>query len=57
MRDADLSEIRTMAICLLGFACFFQFSELSSLKESDVTFYASNMEVFNESSKTDQFRE
>ena len=56
-RDADLSVIRTMTICLLGFAGFFRFSELSSLKESDVTFYATHMEVFVESSKTDQFRE
>ena len=56
-KDADLSIIRTMAICLLGFAGFFRFSELATLKECDITFYESHMEVFVESSKTDQFRE
>ena len=56
-RDADLSIIRTMAICLLGFAGFFRFSELATLKECDITIYESHIEVFVESSKTDQFRE
>ena len=37
-KDADLSIIRTMAICLLGFAGFFRFSELATLKECDITF-------------------
>ena len=55
--DAGLPVIRTMAICLLGYAGFFRFNELSSLKESDVLFYPDHIEVFVESSKTDQFRE
>lgn len=55
--DADLATIRTMAICLLGYAGFFRFSELAALRESDVKFYNEHLEVFVESSKTDQFRD
>ena len=51
--DADLDTIRTMAICLLGYASFFRFSELAALRESDVKFYNEHLEVFVESSKTD----
>lgn len=56
-KDVSLSQVRTMAICLLGYAGFFRFSELVSLKESDVFFYPDHIEVFVESSKTDQYRE
>ena len=55
--DADLPVIRTMTICLLGYAGFFRFSELASLRECDIKFYDQHVEVFVESSKTDQFRE
>ena len=55
--EADLSVIRTMAICLLGYAGFFRFSELASLRECDVKFYDDHLEVFVESSKTDLFRD
>ena len=34
--SAELPIIRTMTICLLGYAGFFRFSELASLRESDV---------------------
>ena len=44
--EADLSVIRTMAICLLGYAGFFRFSELASLRECDVKFYDDHLEVF-----------
>ena len=56
-KDAELPIIRTMTICLLGYAGFFRFSELASLKESDVKFYEDHVELFVESSKTDQYRE
>ena len=36
---------------------FFRFSELASLRECDVVFYNEHVEIFVESSKTDQFRE
>ena len=54
---AQLPIIRTMTICLLGYAGFFRFGELASLRECDVSFYDEHAEVFVESSKTDQFRE
>ena len=55
--DADLLVVRTITICLLGYAGFFRFDEIASLKESDVHIYSEHMEVFVESSKTDQYRE
>ena len=56
-KEAELPIIRTMIICLLGYAGFFRFNELASLKESDMKFYEDHVEVFVESSKTDQYRE
>ena len=55
--DASLSDIRTLTMCLVGFAGFFRFSELAQLKESDVVIYPEHMELFVEASKTDQFRD
>ena len=55
--NAELPAVRTIAICLLGYAGFFRFSEIASLKESDIGIYNDHMEVFVESSKTDQFRD
>ena len=52
-----MSDIRTITFCLLGFAGFFRFDELAKLKESDVAIYESHMELFVESSKTNQFRD
>ena len=40
-------------MCLVGYAGFFRFDELSKLKEADVFFYEELMEIFVESSKTD----
>ena len=55
--QASLSDVRTLTMCLLGYAGFFRFDELSKLKEADVFFYEEHMEIFVESSKTDQLRE
>ena len=55
--DASLSDIRTLTMCLVGFAGFFRLSELAQLKESDVVIYPEHMELFVETSKTDQFRD
>lgn len=54
---ASLSDIRTLAICLVSFAGFFRYDEVSRLKEADVVFYDDHMELYIESSKTDQFRD
>ena len=53
MPSSQLPIIRTMSICLLGYAGFVRFSELASLRERDISFYDEHME----SRKTDQFRE
>ena len=50
-------ERRTVALCLIGLAVFFRFSELSSIRCCDVKWYDSYVCIFVESSKTDQFRE
>lgn len=55
--DASLSDIRTISICLLGFAGFFRFDEIAKIKGCDVQFFPEHMEIFIEASKTDQFRD
>ena len=57
MKEAPLSDVRTLTMCLVGYAGFFRYDELSELRESDVHFYEDHMEIFVESSKTDQLRE
>ena len=49
--------MRTLTICLIGYAGFFRYDELAKLKETDTNFYEEHMEIFIESSKTDQFRD
>ena len=56
-KDASLSDVRTLAICLVSFAGFLRFDELSNLRESDVSYYDDHMELYIESSKTDQYRD
>ena len=50
---ADLDDIRVMTVAY-WFSGFLRYSELAALKESDVKIY---MEIFIESSKTDQYRD
>ena len=52
--DASLSDIRTLCACLLGFAGFFRFDELAKLCELDIVVCKEHIEIFIESSKTDQ---
>jgi hypothetical protein len=55
---ADLDDVRVITWCLIGFAGFLRYSELAALKESDVMIFSEhNMEVFIESSKTDQYQD
>ena len=54
---SDLADVRLMTICLVGFSGFLRFDEMASLKESDVNIYQDHMELFIESSKTDQLRD
>ena len=55
--EASLFDVRTLTMCLVGYAGFFRFDELAKLKESDVSIYPEHMEIFVESSKTDQLRD
>ena len=55
--NADLADIRVIAWCLISFAGFLRYSELAALKEADVQFFKDHLEIFIESSKTDQFRD
>lgn len=52
-----ISSLRTLALCLIGFAGFLRFSELCSICACDVRLYTSHCSIFLESSKTDQLRE
>ena len=54
---ASLNDIRSLTICLVGFAGFLRFDELSKIKETDVTIFDQHMEIFLETSKTDQYRD
>ena len=54
----SLSDIRMVAMCLIGYAGFFRFRELSSMTVSNVkVFFPSYVSIFLESSKTDQLRQ
>ena len=54
---SNLSDVRTLAIMLVGYAGFFRFDELARIREADVTIYQDHLEIFLESSKTDQYRD
>ena len=55
--DANLSAVRTLTICLVAYAGFFRFDEISKNKETDVSILRDHIEIFIESSKTDQYRD
>ena len=55
--DSDLMELRISAICILGFAAFLRFDELSRLRFCDILFAKNFMKIFVEQSKTDVYRQ
>ena len=55
--EADLDDVRVITWCLIGFAGFLRYSELVALRESNVRIFPQHMEIFIESSKTDQYRD
>ena len=55
--NAELDDLRFVTICLIGFAGFLRYSELEALTESDLQIFPDHMEIFIESSKTDQYRD
>ena len=54
---ASLYNIRSVVICLLAFAAFLRFDELAKLVRSDVEIKRDMLQLFIESSKTDQYRD
>ncbi len=52
-----LTDLRLGSICLLSFAAFLRFDEVSKLCCDDIKFFESKMEVHIKSSKTDQYRQ
>ena len=54
-KEAPLSDIRIVTVCLIGFAGFLGLNEIDNLKESDVQVFDEHMELFIGSSKTDQY--
>ena len=53
---ASLSDIRSLALCLLAFSGFLRYDEIVRCRFSDIKFYEDYMELFIASSKTDKLR-
>ena len=49
-KSFSISDLRSVALCLIGYAGFFRFSELSHIKACDVKFFPSYASIFLESS-------
>ena len=49
--------MRTLSICLLGYAGFMRYSEIAGLRRCDIMFCESYMKLFIEKCKTDVYRE
>ena len=45
-RDANLTNLRLLTLCRVGFAGFLRFDELSSIKRSDIIFHNTYMKIF-----------
>jgi len=55
--EAPLADVHTVTVYLLDFARFFCYSKLMGLRETDISIFPEHMELFLESSKTEQHRE
>lgn len=56
--NADsLPAVRSATLCLLGFAGFLRYNELSNIRRCDVRFHSEYMTLFIEKSKTDIYRD
>ena len=45
-KSPSISDLRSVALCLIGYAGFFRFSELSHIKACDVKFFPSYTSIF-----------
>ena len=55
--EPSLGDLRLMAACLLGFAAFLRYDEISKLRYEDLTFTDAFLQVKIRSSKTDQYHQ
>ena len=55
--NVSLLDLRTLTMCLLAYAGFFRFDEISKIRRSDIVFYPTYVKLFVEQSKTDICRE
>ena len=53
----SLYNIRPVVICLIAFAAFLRFDDLVKFVRSEVEIKSDMLKLFNESSKTDQYRD
>ena len=51
--NSNLRDLRTLTICILAYAGFLRFSEVSALKRDDIDIQDTYMRLFLEQSKTD----
>ena len=56
-KNMDLTNLRTMTMCVLGFMGFLRFSEIANIKCHDVIIYSTHLALFIEKSKTDVYRD
>ena len=54
---ADLTHLRIACMCLISFASFLRYSELSNLRRDNLTFDEQYVKLVLEGSKTDVYRE
>ena len=55
--SSDVADLRLASMCLLAFAGFLRFDELSHIRYSDLVFDSKCLKIFIEKSKTDIFRD
>lgn len=53
----NLKELRTAALCTLGYAGFFRYDELRSIQANHIEFNKDHIKIFVPKSKTDIYRE
>ena len=56
-KSPSLSDLRSVTLCLIGYAGFFRFGELCHTKACGVKFFPSYESIFLESSKCGRFRD
>ena len=54
--NSNLRDLRTLTICILAYAGFLRFSEVSALKRDDIDIQDAYMRLFLEQSKTGIYR-